>query len=455
MAVREGRWDCPSCGTRGQLGRNLECGSCGAPRPQGIRFYLPGSEPEVTDAARLAEARAGADWVCEHCGSSTRATASVCSNCDAPRGSSPTQPVRDLPAAQVPHTSADAERAQAADCDARRARWSQAVAASRQSAAPGGGVAHGPPPPPPATRGKLLAGCGGLGALGVILVMLVTTCQARNRDSYGGPQAFASPESDTVTFVVTPAVVTDKEWRRTVVVEELRLVEESGQQVPGGARLLDSHQEVVGHQRVFDHNETTTRTVSEEVQTGTETYTCGQRDLGNGYFEDRTCTRPVYGTRTHTETETEPVYRDEPVYATVYRYQVPRWQLDTTLTATSRDSVPPPWPPVSENPTRRMGERQESRNVRMIPVTGERRPLTHSVDSTLYRRLLVGDTVRVTVANSVVRTLVPPERNPTVAQRPDSAAADTTLRDTVQESRVSSDSMGRATKPAGRTASRP
>src|SRR5690349_6150305 len=104
MAIREGRWDCPSCGSKAIYGRHVDCPGCGKPRPAGIRFYLTDDAPVITDAARLREARAGADWVCEHCGASTRATETDCTGCGAPRGSSPAQPVIDYPLSQVPRS---------------------------------------------------------------------------------------------------------------------------------------------------------------------------------------------------------------------------------------------------------------------------------------------------------------------------------------------------------------
>ncbi|HEX8246476.1 MAG TPA: hypothetical protein VF541_23430, partial [Longimicrobium sp.] len=64
MAIREGRWDCPSCGSEAQLGRHVYCTGCGAPRPEEVQFYLPEDAEAVTDAGQLAQANAGADWVC-------------------------------------------------------------------------------------------------------------------------------------------------------------------------------------------------------------------------------------------------------------------------------------------------------------------------------------------------------------------------------------------------------
>ncbi|HEX8905532.1 MAG TPA: hypothetical protein VF771_11850, partial [Longimicrobiaceae bacterium] len=102
MAIREGRWDCPSCGSKGQLGRHVYCTGCGAPRPKEIRFYLPEDAEAVTDASQMVQATAGADWVCEHCGGSARATDADCPGCGAPRGSSVERQVHEYDTADIP-----------------------------------------------------------------------------------------------------------------------------------------------------------------------------------------------------------------------------------------------------------------------------------------------------------------------------------------------------------------
>ncbi|HET7461287.1 MAG TPA: Ran-binding zinc finger domain-containing protein [Longimicrobium sp.] len=455
MAIREGRWDCPSCGSRGQLGRNLECAGCGAPRPQGVRFYLPGDEPPVTDAVRLAQARAGADWTCEHCGGSARATETECPGCGAPRGGSEARPVIDLDTGEVPHSSEDAKRAEAADRAADRARKAAAAA----------GTSSGPKPPPKPMTAKdwFLAGCtccGGLGCLGFLFLLVLGMCAADDKPGQTGgatPRPVAAAparDSGRVEYYnpFTRVIVTGRRWTRSVDVEVLRQVVERGQDPPGGAEILGHSREVVDHRRVFDHTEHHSREVSERVRTGSEEYVCGQRDLGNGYFEDRTCSRPVYETQTHTETESEPVYVDEPVYGTVYRYQVWRWLNDTTLTDVSHDLAPPRWPAVRERRTRREGGRAEKREVEVRAVASPAR-YTIEVDTLLYRRLLIGDTVRAVIEDGAMTRILPIWRGKPAAPgaRPDSAAADSASRDTA---RGSTAHPGRSTSRPRRSTSR-
>ncbi|MCB9126930.1 MAG: hypothetical protein H6638_03295 [Ardenticatenales bacterium] len=103
MAIREGRWDCPHCGSRGIFGRHKICGNCGSPRPEGIAFYLADIEEEVTEQSLLATAKAGADWICDYCGASNLATATDCKQCFAPKSADArTQAVRTLGASREP-----------------------------------------------------------------------------------------------------------------------------------------------------------------------------------------------------------------------------------------------------------------------------------------------------------------------------------------------------------------
>jgi hypothetical protein len=403
MAIREGRWDCPSCGSTGLLGRDVTCAGCGSPRPQGVRFYLSDDALVVTDAARLAEAKAGPDWVCEHCGGSARATQASCPGCGAPRGSSPTQAVHDYDAAEVPRSGAKPDPA--------------AVPGEKKP------------------EGSAAAGCCGLGCIGLVVVLvlmgLAKACGGgsgadRPRPVAAQPVAGARDSSRLVEHFdpFIRAVVTGHRWTRSVAVEALRRMELTGESVPSDGELVSSSREVTGHRQVLDHYETRSHERSEEVRTGTESYVCGQRDLGNGYFEDRTCTRPVYETRTRTETEREPVYHSEPEYGTVYRYRVWRWETDTTLVAQTTSDTPPPWPHVRARSRRRAGARSE---VQEVTLQAGARVFRAPVTPLQYRRLLIGDTIRLVLGeDGTVSNVLPVWRGPLPAAEPsdDSVAAD-------------------------------
>ncbi|HEX6037211.1 Ran-binding zinc finger domain-containing protein, partial [Longimicrobium sp.] len=257
MAIREGRWDCPSCGSRGIYGRHVECPGCGKPRPAGIRFYLTDDAPVITDAARLAEARAGADWVCEHCGASNRATVTDCGGCGAPRGSSPGQRIVDYPTAEVPR-SGEVPRP-AGPLNAAKlstsSRWRGKDAPAGDRKPPG--------------KGATCMGCGCLGGIVMLalslLMSLITTCADMRR--VGGED-------------LVPAAVTGKRWERSFLVEQRRVVNGTGWDLPDSAQVVRTERRRRGWGQEVDHYETVTRPVrrTREVQDGTVTRTREVRD---------------------------------------------------------------------------------------------------------------------------------------------------------------------------------
>ncbi|HET7229871.1 MAG TPA: hypothetical protein VFJ16_07710 [Longimicrobium sp.] len=310
MAIREGRWDCPSCGAVGQLGRHVYCTGCGSPRPEKVTFYLPGDAAEVTDAAQLSQAQAGADWVCEHCGGSARAIDTACPGCGAPRGSSAERQVHEYGMDDTPRSGAPP-----------RAALSPPPSAARPQQ---------PPRKSHFVRNVFL----------LLIASLIGWVGWANRTRH------------------VEAVVTAKEWDRSIQVEAYRTVTEEDWSLPPGGRQVRSYRAIRSYRRVLDHYETKTRQVSERVQTGTRTYTCGHVDKGNGYFEDRTCTEPEYETRYHTETYQDPVYRQEPIYDTKHVYRIERWVPDTLLREHG-DTTAPVWPRTVPDDTTRDGEKKQ------------------------------------------------------------------------------------------------
>jgi hypothetical protein len=265
----------------------------------------------VTDAARLAEARAGADWICEHCGVSARATMDRCPGCGAERGSSPTQQTHehrfDEPAQEPVRT-------------------------------------------------------------------LAATAPPKRRRGWKGPAALVAFVGGMVWWngpVEVTATVAAKDWSRAIEVQEYRTVQEEDWSVPQGGRQKRSYRAIRDYRQVLDHYETKTRQVSERVQSGTRTYTCGQRDMGNGYFEDVTCTEPVYETNYRQETYQDPVYRQEPIYDTKYAYEIEKWLPDDTAWARGDAAREPAWPPVTIGRNEREGARIQRYVLRFTDDDGK------------------------------------------------------------------------------------
>ena len=84
--------------------------------------------------------------------------------------------------------------------------------------------------------------------------------------------------------------------------------------------------------------------------------------LGNGHFEEITSQRPVYRTETRTETYEEPVYRQDPVYATKYYYEIERWLHKENLKTSGKDQSPY-WYEYTYKEKEREGSKSEKYSV--------------------------------------------------------------------------------------------
>ena len=335
MTIREGRWDCQYCGQVGILGREKSCPNCARSRPEGTRFYLPDEQAAASEQKLVQQAKIGPDWICQFCSSSNPANATVCHHCNAAReGSSPQQEVKTY----------------------------------RPGEAPKRGDMDLSTPPPARTVKTKAATPVWLPIVGVVGVLLILACLC------GGFFLFRSSE--------TEATIESFNWERTVAVEAFRTVTEQDWDVPAGGRTISQEEAIRSYEQVLSHYETRERQVSEQVQVGERTYVCGQRDLGNGFFEDIECTDPVYETRYRTETYQEPVYDQVPIYDTYYTYEIDKWVPDRTERAAGRDQNPF-WPEVPLGEGERAGPRTESYQITFLTADGERHTLDFGLEEWL------------------------------------------------------------------------
>lgn len=382
MTIREGVWDCPSCGTKAILGRKRDCPGCNTPRPEGTAFYLPQEAQAVTDFTQLSHAEAGADWYCLHCSSGNNASATACSQCGATKGSNPTHEVKTYAQDDIPHSAKDAKP-----------------------------KPQTPPPPQRSTLSKLLSPK----VIGGITL------------STGAAYYALTPSHEKVT-------VENFAWEQTITVEALQTVKENDWQLPKGAVVLSQQQAVHHYDDVVEryitkqkqvcanvvagyHSET--HNVCEQVQTGTTEYQCGSQDLGNGYFKDKMCSRPVYTNKCHNEKSQvpdyrrechnesyqDPVYKKEPRYQTQYTYNIEKWVVARTPSASNTDHNPQ-WPAINLAKNEREAKREASYTLTLKDSDGKTYTYT-SPDPKVWQELKQGQKVTVTVDNGKVLAVKP------------------------------------------------
>ena len=267
--IIEGLWDCPYCGQKGIRGLVKSCPNCAHPQDADTKFYL-GEAKEAMDEEKAKEYGKGADWTCAFCGSLNRYNSANCNNCGAQREDS------------------------SGDYFENRRK--------EQAAQPQ------PQPQPPKKKKKT-----GLVILGlIILAIIIGFIASRPRDK--------------------ATTVSDKTWQRSIAVEAYTTVEETGWSVPSGGRMLDTSQAIHHYEQVLDGYVEEEYDVPYEVLDGYDEKV-EYEDNGDGTFTEVVTEIPRYRTEYRTETRTVPVYRSEPVYQTLYRYEIDKWLPARTETA--------------------------------------------------------------------------------------------------------------------------
>lgn len=337
--IVEGLWDCPYCKTKAIGGLTKHCPCCGHPQDAGTKFYM-GEKKNYLDEALAAQYGQGADWVCPFCGSLNRVYFKYCSNCAAPKDSSEKDYFSARPAPpDQPHPPSG----------------------QRQ--------------PPKRFKKKRWIVAGLIVAL---IAALLFAFWPRTYD----------------------ATVAVSAWAREIDIEAYRTVQESDWSVPDGGRVYDQRTEFSHYVQVLDHYETRTREVSEEVYDGEEYHT-SYSDNGDGTFTEETYSTPRYRTEWHTETYQEPVYRDEPVYATKYYYDIDKWVLDRTESSEGAD-IAPYWPEYTLGENERTGFMGEAY---ILSVETEDASYRLSLPLERWENFHKGDGVTITVVNGAVTEL--------------------------------------------------
>ena len=117
--------------------------------------------------------------------------------------------------------------------------------------------------------------------------------------------------------------------------------------------------------------------------------------MGNGFFEEIVSHRPVYRTETRTETYEEPVYRDEPIYATKYYYEIDKWihSYSSKSEGQKSDEMYCNVPTLQDK--QREAGRTETCYISFIDEEGEKK--TYTMDRAEWDILNVGDNVTIEV----------------------------------------------------------
>ena len=333
-----GYWDCPFCGTKGNLGTVVNCPSCGRARGD-VQFYMKGytegetrEENERADVEYLDEEQAkyiskNPDWYCSFCNSLNSDNAETCGNCGASR--------------------ADSEANYFEMLKKNKEREAAEAAAQPQPSQPkGSSKSH-----------KFLI------AVSLVLIALLIW--------------FLLPKNQ-------PGTITGFSWARQISTEEYQEVTEEDWSVPSGGTLI-SQQEKIHH---YDTVQQGTRSEqrSRQVIDHYETYYTYE-DRGNGTFEEVSHERPVYDTEYYYVEV--PNYVQVPRYRTAYTYRIWRWMSGETFTSSGQDHSPV-WPEVTEDETHREKNKETGSGrygVYRITLANEKgEPATYRLNEADWKR---------------------------------------------------------------------
>ena len=350
-----GYWDCPYCGNQGVAGNVMNCPACGRARGD-VRFYMKdGAESSVRedgetgDIEYLSEEQAKdfdaeADWYCSFCNSLNRNRAAFCSNCGATRESSESNYFDQLKKRQ------EQEAAEAA---------AQPAPAAQQTGN---------------TRAKSGRKSIWLWLVLIALVVGVFTWMNGNKTRGG-------------------LLVTDIAWNRAVPVEAYKEYQEEGWSIPQGGTEISSSTKLPHYDQVLDHYEDVEVQRSRRVLDHYETYYT-YSDRGNGSFEQIEHQRPVYETEYYTETESRPVYRSVPRYATWYVYSIWRWKEERIERSAGTDHEAY-WPDLNLGENEREGSPRAEEYTFTVEEEKEGRS-TWALSEADWRNIQVGDRINIT-----------------------------------------------------------
>lgn len=356
----EGLWNCECCSTKGIKGRFRDCPNCGSPRDKNTKFYLPDNISQNYVDETKVKVSSGPDWTCPYCDSLNSSDIDTCVSCGASKNESTENYFTKANKEVKVESSKEEEHFEEEEIS--EETYNEAIdtlifneLSERKSRTSG--------------AWKIVL------AIIAIIAFIV-----------GGIFLF-TPKEKNVT-------VTSFEWERFIDIEEYKTVEESGTYLPDDARLHYYTDEVVDTTKVIIDYETEVNEVEHSIKVGTEERFVGYEDLGNGYFEEIYEEYDIYDTYIETEIEEVPIYVEEPVYATVYHYEVDKWSHNRTVKTAGKDKSPY-WGETSLNDKERESGKRESYYIIVKDEYGEKDKF--SVDYHEWKDLNVYETLTVKV----------------------------------------------------------
>lgn len=295
----------------------------------------------------------GADWLCDHCGNYNSALNTRCSSCGAERGAKD-------------KGYFDVRKEQ----DARNARNASGTGTAADGQKGGQGNRK---------RGH------SFGAWKIVLIGMLVIAAI-----IGLTAIIAMPKKRTVT-------VRDMTWKTSVDVEKYILCDEDDWELPEGATLKTTKQEVHHTEQEYVGEREETYDSYEVIGSHVE---YSYEDNGDGTFSEVANDVDDYGYVTRTRSV--PVYRDKPIYRTKYYYTIWRWKYDRTETAEGGGKTPEyPDPQLTDK------ERLRKKSVEYeVTCEVKDKEKTYKVEKSIYDKLDIGETYKVRADSEEIVSII-------------------------------------------------
>lgn len=395
-----GYWDCTYCDTKGIRGDNRICPNCQHRRDEHVRFYMKNTNDVISKAEDLTKFTGKPDWECKYCGSYNRSDATACKVCGADKlGDSRTyHQVVEEANDEVQHYSTDGKLGagvtQGSDIDNERLarereerrrerekrdrefREQQELRERRreEERAERERVER--------RQEMLIYGGVGLGILCVIGLLLFLFL----------------PRNATLRVQSLP-------WERNIAIEESYIATEKDWSVPPGGTEISREWKWQKDVPVFDHVETYEDTEMRYEKVGSHTE-YDYVNNGDGSFDKVSKQVDDWDYVAHKVQKTRDVYRDEPVYAWYYTYEIERWRVCRNI-FTNGTNDEPYWGEYTLKDGERTGARTEKYGVYALNVAKEKDGYKlYETTSSVWSQLNVNDEIEVKTVQSRITELI-------------------------------------------------
>ena len=336
-------WDCPFCGNKRIRAGQKTCPSCGHPQDENTKFYMP-DEIKYVSEEEAAKISRNPDWQCSFCGSLNSDSLDSCANCGATKEESERNYFEMRQQEEEKKRKKEEQKASSQKSDSEEPRKSFLK--------------------------SILLLIGTFAAIAFIIFGLVSCFSQKVRN----------------------VTIDDFDWQRTIDVEEIVAYDESGWTLPDDARLLYTKKEIRSYKDVVDHYKTVSETKTKMVIIDHYEGEVSNDHYWSTILETIIKIFPVCKEETYTETSSEPVYRQEPVYDTKYYYEIDRWTVVDAAKSSGHDQNPF-WPELKLKNGQRAGSKKEYYSVTTTyqGKKGKTKTEKYNMDFSEWKKLKKGE----------------------------------------------------------------